>query len=83
MQVPRPLVGKIRALTQLHSLTANSQSCILLKILIPAGQMVNNCSVVGCTNYVGKKKFSVSTVFVDLTKRDVKDGCMVAVHGKD
>ena len=46
---------------QLQSRPANSQSCTLLKILTPAGQMVNNCCVVGCTNYVTMVGFSNSS----------------------
>ena len=60
VQVPRPLVGSIR-IKQLHC-RVSSRSWHL------QWQMVNNCCVVGCTNCVGKKKASVSTVSLQLDK---------------
>ena len=45
--VPHPFVGKITSCSVLSS-QAGERSHLKLK-------MVNNCCIVGCTNYVGKK----------------------------
>ena len=78
-----PLGGKdTRGHILLNSCTVGLQIHRFVKILTPAGQMVNNCCVVGCTNYVDKKKGLSFYRFPVPNKRDLRDGCIVAVRRK-
>ena len=71
--VPHPFVGKITSCSVLSS-QAGERSHLNLK-------MVNNCCVVGCTNYVGKKPGLRFYSFPSDTQR--REKWVAAVRRKD